>query len=407
MTALNLHKLMSDEEGYLRKLRVPDVDEQKLRAAREEIRAELRVAFANWQSFVRDADMFDATAKAAGVATDRLPAPKFRIQGSFAYFTANDCQFPPTQQIDMDDGVYLPLTFVMVNGRARPSVASRAYFALVEKALKQLCDRKGWKLNPNHPPKRTCVRVEIDSRLHIDLPLYAIRDSAFVSLAESVATAQFRKAAEIRDAEVLDEQVYRSLSGAEIILAHRERGWIESDPRRLETWFENAVELYPVVRPLSRAFKGLRDFHLRDGDLGSICIMAAIVDVVPALSRDLDPKRFDMALISVAAALAERMGRPVDNPGFPGDTDKRLCADWSPEFRGRVQALFRVAGERLRDAVNGTFHTGIAIGHAKEAFGDLVPNDENLISLGAVAATVRQTLPEPQPQPMVPRTKSG
>lgn len=405
MTALNLHRLMADDKGYLRELRVADTDLDTLRSAREEIRTTLRSAFNNWSEFVRRTELFEDTLLKANVE-ERLPAPKFKIQGSCAYHTVNDCQHAPQQQIDMDDGVYLPLSFVFVGGKTRPTIAAKAYFTLVERALEPLCIARGWKLNPTSPAKNTCVRVEIGHTLHVDLPLYAIRDSSFEELATASAQSDLQKA-QIRESVELDQRVYDQLESAEIILAHRKHGWIESDPRKLERWFNTAVDLYgPVVRELSRALKGLRDAKWVTSDLGSICIMAAVVDVMPKLGQ-VDEKRFDMTLAAMTRALSDRMALPVDNPGFPGDAGKRLCVEWTPEFRTQVRQLFSEAAQRLDNAITGTVHKDLAVRYAREAFGDRVPNDPSLIELGSVATTVRQTPPQRQPEPMVPRTKSG
>lgn len=402
-TMLNLSKLMDTESGYLCALRVGHKDRELLSMAREEIRDTLRHAFQNWSSFVKAAELRDWRVDTSPSQL-RLPTPKFRIQGSFAYHTLNDCQFPPTQQIDQDDGVFLPLSFVTSKGRARPAIASNAYFALVERALKPLCDKKGWILNPRKE-KGSCVRIQLSDRLHIDLPLYAVRDAAFEEMVEFAAVNSVQKA-QIRDAVELDERVYRNLAEAEIVLAHRTQQWVESDPRRLERWFENAVELYgSVVRELSRAVKGLRDAKFNDG-LSSICIMASVVRAIES-SGQLDPQRFDLALAKIMDEMARRIDEPVTNPAFPTDLTKNLCAGWDPEYREQVKELLLEASARLDRAMNGTYNKAIAISHVRNAFGDRVPDREDLIVLGGASANVREQEPDRQPKPLVPRTRSG
>ncbi|MDE2466681.1 MAG: hypothetical protein KGO02_23640, partial [Alphaproteobacteria bacterium] len=173
---LNLHNVFAGNGGYLERLRVPRSDDESLRRAREKIREALRSAFREWERHLSRVELFEgARAKSLGNAT--LPQPKFRLQGSFAYHTVNDCQQNPPQQIDQDDGVFLPIGFLASKGSVRPAIISKAYFKLVEDALRPLCVREGWRLNPERP-KDTCVRVEIGPRTHIDLPLYAIRDEA-------------------------------------------------------------------------------------------------------------------------------------------------------------------------------------------------------------------------------------
>lgn len=402
MTKLNLNKLMGSEEGFLDAIQVNDRDKLTLSAAREKIRERLRYAFRNWSEFVTRAELQGPLLKDA--VEPKVPIPKFRIQGSFAYFTANDCQSPPAQQIDQDDGVFLPLTFVTLNGTARPTIASSAYFTIVEKALEKLCADEGWTLNPKR--KNSCVRVEISSRLHIDLPLYAIRDEAFERLVEVVAADSLTKSFAIRDSRELDDQIYRELADAEIILAHRQEGWIESDPRRLERWFKNAINVWgPVVRDLSRCFKGLRDAKFDDG-LSSICIMASVVRAIESLSG-VDGSRLDIALVDVAREIASNTGLPVENPVFRGDAKKHLCAGWTPEYRDRVRALFEDAADELDQAINQTFNKTVAVSRARRAFGARVPDNEDLITLIAPAEVVRNTPPQRQPEAQVPRTKSG
>ena len=121
---------------------------------------------------------------------------------------------------------------------------SSGLFLAVER-LEPLCKRKGWKLNK---AKASCVRVG-SGHAHIDLALYAIPDVQFAQLLEKAARAgnavlsqqAFRDLQESRD---LTDEVYRGLSGDQIMLAHRVEGWKPSDPRKLEDWFREAVEKF-------------------------------------------------------------------------------------------------------------------------------------------------------------------
>jgi len=409
--SLNLHRLFHTDDGYLAELRVSDDDQAALSAAREDIRATLRYAIKNWQKFLPASELFDPAAAKYAVDGD-LPAPKFRLQGSFAYHTVNDCQQSPPQEIDQDDGMFLPVTFITNGGSLRPRITSKAYFALVEKALKPLCDEKGWRLNPTGP-KSSCVRVGVAPRLHIDVPLFAMRDEAFEQLAEA-SVRHLAKADSLaldarfqREREELSEEVYRALDESDIVLAHRTEGWKGSDPRKLETWFNNALRNYGfVVRRLSRSFKALRDAHWGECDLGSICIMAAVVTAVARI-QPLDQNRDDLALLAVGREMIKVFGGSVENPAFPGDADKYLCKDWTPDFRSEVRRVFSEACDNLERAIFDTLHKGHAIKLAQAAFGDRVPDDETLVTLVGVAAAVRKVEPTPQPRPMVPRTTSG
>jgi hypothetical protein len=408
--SLNLHRLFHTDAGYLNRLRVRDEDRTTLSTAREQIRKALREAFADWNPAVHGADLFeDSLIKSA--APPELPAPKFRIQGSFAYHTANDCQQSPSQQIDQDDGVFLPISFITTGGLTRPIIASKAYFKFVEEALAPLSRRMGWKVNPGSRPKNTCVRIEIDDRLHIDLPLYAVQEDVFRELVETaavnVAKSLGHDSADASDSLQFSEQVYRALQDNEISLAHRKDGWIGSDPRKLEDWFNEAVEIYgQALRRVCRAYKGLRDAHWAESDLGSICLMAAVVSAVENLGG-LDQRRDDLSILSVGRELDRILASPIENPAFPGEADKYLCKGWQPEFRAEVRRVIRDACDNLDRAIHDTIHKDIAVSRARDAFGDRVPDDTSLISFVGIAEVIRQIEPTPVARQMAPRTKSG
>ena len=405
---LNMHKVFTGGEGYLDALRVHATEAETLRSARKEIREALKDSFRDWEAHIRRTELFEGwlVKSLDGV---RLPAPKFRIQGSFAYFTVNDCQVTPPQQIDQDDGLFLPIGFLTNSGRTQPTIISSAYFSLVQLALKPLCDRKGWTLNPDKL-RDTCVRVQISDRLHIDIPLYAIRDDAFQELVETAAvTIQKGLTAEDRSLMELElaNTVYRGLASSEIMLAHRTLGWLGSDPRKLEDWFAHAIEVYgEQVRRVSRALKGMRDARFRKSPLSSICLMAAIVTAYGRLGR-LDPNRDDLALMHVARELADILHSPIENPVFPGEDDKCLCAGWSDEVRAEICETFRSVAEEMEEAIHGTLNRSVALARAKAAFGPRIPDDVDLISTVGLSQVIRQESPAPQPRPMAPRTKSG
>lgn len=402
---LNLHRIFSGSGSYLEALSVPVADNSALKQAREEIRHVLQDAFREWERHITRLDLFENSI-AKSLKDVKLPQPKFRLQGSFAYHTVNDCQQNPPQQIDQDDGVFLPIGFLSSNGKTQPTIVSKSYFKLVEDALRPLCTQKKWRLNPGRA-KETCVRVEIGPRMHIDLPLYAIRDEAFERLAESAIAKSLNRALSLDEAVDLFDDVYRGLADTEIMLAHREEGWIGSDPRKLEDWFENAVASYgPQVRRLARIYKAMRDAEWQDSDLRSICIMAALVAALENIEAQED-KRDDLALLNTAREMVSVFQNPIENPVFPGDPKKYLCEGWTPEFREEVRALFRRAADELESAINGTLHPTLALGHAKTAFGPRVPDNASLITIAGVAAIIRSEPPQPQPRPMPVRTKSG
>jgi hypothetical protein len=408
VATLNLHKVFAGDGGYLENLKVRDEDADALREAREEIRATLRGAFRDWTKYVTRVELFDALVMKSG-DPPKLPQPKFRLQGSFAYHTANDPQQTPPQQVDQDDGVFLPIGFLAGNGSTRPAIVSKAYFKIVEDALRPLCLQRGWVLNPGKA-KATCVRVEIGPRIHIDLPLYAIRDDAFGRLVEtSLAKSLGRVVAmdEVAFAEDLFDDVYRGLAETEIMLAHREEDWIASDPRKVEDWFNDALQFFgPQVRRMSRVYKGMRDAAEERSELSSIGIMSAVVTALENIGAQ-EETRDDLALLNTAREMIDVLAEPIEHPAFPGDPDHYLCRDWTPEVRETVRDLFRRATDELDAAINGTLVRSVALDHVRKAFGGRAPTDTALVGMLGAAAVIRDTPPAPQPQPMTVRTKSG
>ena len=400
---LNLDKLFSTENGYLFEIRVSDHDDKILRSSRDEIRQVLESGFGDWTSYVNQAEVFE-TEIARSHMGSKLPKPKFRMQGSFDYHTVNDCQRTPPQQIDMDDGVYLPVSFLTGSGSVRPGIAFKAYFRIVEGALRPLCARKGWKLKTD---KSSCVRVELSDRLHIDLPLYAIQDEAFSKLVTALDGVHIAKALSQTESLGLRDDVFTALTASEIFLAHRDDGWIVSDPRKLGDWFANAIGLYGYqIRRLARIFKGLRDHTWENGGLSSIAIMAALVKARSQLGF-VDPNRDDLAIVQVGRKMVEVFASDIENPVFPGDPDSYLCKDWSDEFRSEVRGVFAKACDEVESAITGTLLKSLAIARVQAVFGPRVPSDQELLALVGAGAIVRETPSQPQPRPLAPRTKSG
>lgn len=158
----NVSKLLHNtvDEHLLSNL---EADQVSLRNARTKIRGRLRDAFET------------SSVEYFGVRV----RPRFFTQGSFAYKTLNHPAFPPGQQKDLDDGCYLPLSFVRGE---KPSAAAAYFFAFVETALGELADEEGWTLVKDKP---TCVRLVISRDGHVDVPLYAIPDGDFRHLVEA------------------------------------------------------------------------------------------------------------------------------------------------------------------------------------------------------------------------------
>ncbi|MDI9677590.1 CBASS cGAMP synthase, partial [Burkholderia cenocepacia] len=212
--------------------------------------------------------------------------PRFFTQGSWAYKTLNaPAQHP--QQADVDDGTYLPLSFV--SQTAKPSVASAIFFAAAEEALRPLVWARGWKLITDKP---TCIRIEISAFAHVDIPLYAIPDDEFDKL-QKAALSQYGYIALDSAVSAAERDAWTALPRDHVLLAHREDDWAKSDPRPVKDWFLDEVERHgEQFRRTVRYLKAFRDWQWVSGGPSSILLMAASAPVFDTRER-----RDDLALL--------------------------------------------------------------------------------------------------------------
>ena len=402
---LNVHRVFAGSQtrrGYLAALGLKDNRSRSLRNARDQIRRALRNEMPDWNSHAKSRSLVEYRHIALA---SRMPPlrPKFRMQGSGVYHTLNFPAHTPPQEVDYDDGVFLPTSFVNGRGSNRPVVASTGYFAMVEEILAPLCDKFGWELDTSKP---SCVRVRIDAEAHVDLALYAIPDKEFGELAEAraIALAAKGQTAPELDFELADE-VYRGLLEKRIMLAQRDKGWIESDPREMENWFLDAIADHgEVVRRLCRYLKGWRDYQWVKGGPSSITLMACVVTVYDQLNGTLPENRDDLALQAMADRLQELFSQAIPNPVLP---DQDLDEDWSAQDRLDFRARARGLKTQIDTVLNRTSNKEAAISQLREGFGVRIPIDEWLIDVESEERRVQAYAPAVVMAPEVPRTTSG
>lgn len=332
-------------DNYLFQLTVEDREKASLRSARDEIRAALKEGFQDWSAVIEQRVLFEKAALSQLVVDGAtILRPKFKMQGSWSYHTLNCTTHEPPQEIDLDDGMFLPVSFLSQNGTTHPAIVSNAYFQAVEGILLPLCRRHGWTLVTDMP---SCVRIEVRNGAHIDVALYAIPDEDFATLIEKAeASVQAR---DFRDAELaFAEDVYPSLPSDHIMLAHREQGWKPSDPRKLETWFQDAIGRHgQQLRRVCRYLKGWRDNKFEKCRLSSIALMACAVSAFDEAAGTPDASRDDMAFSMVADRLPELLGGRIPNPVVDGQFLDEKWDDCRQDF---VTAASRLSSA-LRSAI--------------------------------------------------------
>jgi len=294
---VNAHKaLVSRPSGYKFALNLTDEQERTLRDARDDIRGEISAKFGSFAKSLGDQVLFEDHSP---LFARNIQTPKFRMQGSFSYHTCNQPAHIPPQEIDLDDGLFMPVSYFQKGQGRAPVVHSAAYFAIIQGILAPLCARKGWELVTDKP---SCIRVKIDDTMHTDLALYSVPDADFQRILKDARNRGVDLSAEL----MMEDTAYRMLSKDEIMLAHRNEGWKKSDPRKLEDWFIDAVKEYgEQVRTVSRYLKGWKDFQWPEGRLASIALMAAVVSVFEKASEAIASDRDDLALLRVAEDLPE------------------------------------------------------------------------------------------------------
>ena len=402
---LNAHKVLKGTRvrpGYLKALNLDGEREQELREARDTIRQALRQSMPEWQGPAKSQRLVESRHLALASELPTL-RPRFRMQGSSVYHTLNAPAHMPPQEVDYDDGVFLPTSFIDGNGKVQPLLAAKGYFLVVETILAPLCRGHGWNLITDKP---TCVRIRIDADAHIDLPLYAVPDDEFGKLVEASAYATSPTAMMLADREVvLADQVYMNLPEDRIMLAHRSSGWIGSDPRKLEDWFIGAIRDHgEVVRRVCRYLKGWRDFQWPKGGPSSITLMACVVTVFDDLNGSLPENRDDLALQTVADRLDELFSQRVPNPVLP---DQYLDEGWSLEERVGFKTQAASLNVMINSVLNNMYHKRIALSQLREEFGDRIPYDERLINVDSDENEVLAYEPAVVAAPIVPRTTSG
>lgn len=358
--ALFYHRNSSENDRFIYRTRVPQTTLDLFERAKQEIRHTLIEAFKNWTQYV-GAYAFANQWELTNDVKRKTIKPKFRLQGSQAYNTANAPAQRP-QQADYDYGMYIPTSFLIEEDKKNPGIVTGAIFHIVERALQPLLDRNPtWSLKS----KNTCIRIELSETAHFDLTIYAVSDAEYAALHHQFSKA--RDSLEL-DTNTLSDYVYEKLRSYDILLAHKESGWIESDPRKLEVWFKHAKNQHgdQLVR-VCRYIKAWRDHTWEKCKLSSIALMVCVVNAFEAAHN-----REDKAIQLVARKLPDLLSHEIENPVFPARRDKNLDAEWSPEERHQFIEQARFLSQAVSSALD-TNDKHASLAHIQACFGERIP----------------------------------
>ncbi|TQS96736.1 hypothetical protein EIJ44_21875 [Xanthomonas perforans] len=326
----------------------------------------------------------------AGGYDGQVSRPRFFIQGSWAYKTLNAPAKPP-QQADVDDGCYLPMSFVSQSNQ--PSVASKVFFQAAQTALQPLVDHNKW---PPIIEKDTCIRIEVSKNAHIDIPLYAIPDEDFVTLAKA-----FESRGITMDSLTLSEEedVWTRLPRDKVLLAHRQENWKVSDPRPVKEWFLGEVETKgEQFRRTVRYLKAYRDWHWESGGPSSILLMAA---AAPLFEKH--DGRDDLALLAVVEKFPDALRKGVSNPA---DTSESLTKRLGAVGVENAAKAFDEFVVMLRGAVHSS-SASQACTWMRQEFGSRFPDEPDRVKVVSVASSIASSSAIAGPSELIGRSKAG
>ncbi len=382
-------------ERFINNISITPQQDSMLLAARKKIRQAIREGFTEARAYLKS----EAGIQERDIEWISKIKPKFMTQGSYVYKTLNSPSHP-SQEIDLDDGVYLPMSLI----HPEPEANKDWFFTIVDGALIKLAIQEGWEFTK----KNTCARIIIPNRqAHIDIPLYAIPDQRHVHMVEAVAAlkADNRRLSEvIYDGDLSDALPY-FLDEDEVYLATREEGWRKSDPLLIANWFKQQIHIRGQasgerLRRVCRFLKAWRDFIWESGGPSSLTLMICVAEAYP----DNDNSRDDYALLTVAKALPQQLQGTVKNPAA---TEEEIVYPRGEINQEEISASARTLVNTLEASLNGTFERNRVIQLFIERFGARIPNKpgwiEEIRSAAIVRATPAITI---KPDP-IPNARSG
>lgn len=328
-------------------------------------------------------------------------APKFRIQGSWAYGT---CNLPAKegQEMDFDYGVYLPVrAFEGFNPDADASEQAKNYFEQVELIVQDLCNQHHWQLDTSAPS--SCIRIKIKSNAHMDIPLYAVPDDMFDSLEErndlqlSLDSANpiqeslnyFEWAFEDFNIKSFSEESLMDKNIQMIHMARRDGTWQESDCELIRKWFADKLKSLDnngqQLRAICRYLKAWRDWQFADKSFQPSSILLMII---ACKHYQYHQYRDDLALLSVLEKLPDALN---------GNVYENIEEHESEDFN-RMKSHERPIAKRYADRLYQYFVASLnnsnkskALNYITNEWGDRIPQNESLIE------TSRQPVFDTQP----------
>lgn len=252
--------------------------------------------------------------------------PKYYMQGSYAMYTAINPE--EDEEFDLDDGIYLQ--GYSVDKDTWPATTT------VHDWVKKAVDKH----TSNNPiDKNTCVRVVYAEKYHIDLPIYIMGQDG----AEN-------------------ECAY---------LAHKSKGWIESDPKAFKEWFQKCVnENGQTIRHM---VKFLKAWKLKK----EIDISGMAITILVCNNYLVTADREDISLLDTVTNILDSLDAKFEcyKPVTPKDED--LFAGYSERKKENVINSLKTLKSRLNKVIYEEKNEKKATDLLQKEFGDKFPDGEN------------------------------
>ncbi|HCV66885.1 MAG TPA: hypothetical protein DGZ94_16655 [Serratia sp.] len=410
-------------DGLISKLKLDRTEFDKLKALRQQVRERTRDVFKEAQMVATDVRRYTLTLEGVKLkleqtnirylsVTDRAAVarlifemddearddfiklqPRFWTQGSFQYDTLNR-PFHPGQEMDIDDGTYMPMTIF----ESEPRIGHTLLLLLVDTSLKSLeAENDGWKFEE----KNTCGRIKIPrEKTHIDVPMYAIPKEQFQTKQTAADSAHIIKSADSMFESLAMNRNMREaylVESDKVNLALRDgiKKWSISDPKIVEDWFNDSCKRIGVhLRAICRFMKAWRDAQWEVGGPSSISLMTAVVNILDREEHNGSNLTGTMKL--VARLLPDEFCRGLESPD---DTDEKLLFPAECDHNVHQRAIVETMGELqgiLLDAENSGSRED-ALRKMNEAFGKRVTNASLITSITAAPAFHHSPSKEPAP----------
>ncbi|MGP8308253.1 CBASS cGAMP synthase [Vibrio sp. YIC-376] len=388
----NINRFLNNpSNGVISELAISESDFNLLVSSRKNIRSAIRETFSNIRSALRSRS-YERRSKLISVLPEDVAdailmlepgqqtmigklRPVFFTQGSFTYGTLNRPAYPPKQQLDLDDGVYLPIEFF----ESSPIVSKKVFFLIIDSVLTRLCEENPEWTGPSFKP--TCARINVAPHIHIDVPLYAIPEDEY----ENIDKSRQRESMNLESVNAVNsyDQLYTNyfneifndaasekvssysyLDPNKIYLAKRddEEHWIPSDPAQVARWFKTAVKEHGrSLVNACRYLKAWRDTTYPTGGPTSLTLMACAVTTLDNHSQT--EINDHSALLLCTKALPKQLRQGVSSPD-PSDT-----RDLFPKpgmDQDEVDRIIEEA-EKLLNAINHSTYQATSIDESKSS----------------------------------------